>query len=567
MKQYENVNPSEFVSSLTFDKNPFDKELQEYKKLLSEESDKKTELERRLKKLIPRHQPTPPDNHTGAIAGWSYGITGAVVVALFVIHCIKWVLNIIFNIGWDTWGWTTTAFKWGIGISTIATLVALVVYANKKNKYDNDMNLYFDYVNNKDTYKSNISESNTAINELQNEIKKIVSARFKVLGYAIHTNLAIPFSDSIANEYDYSKFKQRYFDLIDKQQSISAIANEAERQMAERLFLDEKLKFFYEISLKNEVCDKIVYNEFKNIVDNVKDNDVNKLRFEIRTKNSPGLTMIEKLPTYKDLLYDNTLEGILDEFKEIQSRDTSRMLLFTNTQKKATQSYDMQKVLNAARNEYKEICSINESVSYVLRFVRGCAYRNIYLGVELINYIRTNSGGSTLTAVQDSIIIPKVSTSTKSYTKAELESHTGKTFSVELDRLADMASKLDNNFTYENPNLANAAGVIVAFEVMNSFITVLDSHISQVEKNEEFQRNMTKEMNDLANSYNEAQGQMLRAIEIAESIVNANRGFMNIYEPLRDKVLIHNDSVSRDELIQLAAAMKEYKRISDATIN
>ena len=51
---------------------------------------------------------------------------------------------------------------------------------------------------------------------------------------------------------------------------------------------------------------------------------------------------------------------------------------------------------------------------------------------------------------------------------------------------------------------------------------------------------MTKEMNDIANSYNEAQGQMLRAIELAESIVKANRGYMAIYKPLRTNHLNNN---------------------------
>lgn len=43
--------------------------------------------------------------------GWIWGIS---VLLMFLFHCVIWVGKLLFDISWDTWGWTKTCFMYGL---------------------------------------------------------------------------------------------------------------------------------------------------------------------------------------------------------------------------------------------------------------------------------------------------------------------------------------------------------------------------------------------------------------------------------------------------------------------
>ena len=63
----------------------------------------------------------------------------------------------------------------------------------------------------------------------------------------------------------------------------------------------------------------------------------------------------------------------------------------------------MKELYDAAKSEFEEVEEISEKTNYILGYSRLCAFRNIYLGVELINYTRYHSGGKKLKAQSDLI--------------------------------------------------------------------------------------------------------------------------------------------------------------------
>ena len=53
-----------------------------------------------------------------------------------------------------------------------------------------------------------------------------------------------------------------------------------------------------------------------------------------------------------------------------------------------------------AGKEYGRLIKKCQKAVFVLDYARTCAYRNVYLGVELINLIRMSTGGGSLDTVQ-----------------------------------------------------------------------------------------------------------------------------------------------------------------------
>ena len=174
---------------------------------------------------------------------------------------------------------------------------------------------------------------------------------------------------------------------------------------ANRRYIDDKITFLYTHSLRKEVS-KEVYDEFKQQLLEAEPGNM-ALRKETTDKNSKGISEIFRIPKYKEMLDDDHLTPIVDKFNAVANRDT-RGLIFQDTDKKAQQTKDMNKLLKAANFEYNELITINNRVSYALDYARGCAYRNIYLASELINYVLGSSRGGGLTSVKDSMNISSI---------------------------------------------------------------------------------------------------------------------------------------------------------------
>ena len=84
----------------------------------------KKETYQELNQLVKRSEPTEPEFNTSLMQYTSI-IAGIIVVILLVLHGVIWVLKLIFDISWDTWGWTKTAFWWGLGITIVVSVLSV----------------------------------------------------------------------------------------------------------------------------------------------------------------------------------------------------------------------------------------------------------------------------------------------------------------------------------------------------------------------------------------------------------------------------------------------------------
>lgn len=558
------------AAALKRDESLFEPELQELESQLSDSTDTYNQAVYDLEHLDEVRRPYEPESHIKETAGWTFSISGVVVAVLFVFHIVIWIINIIFNIPWDTCGWTKHAFFWGLGLSSLATGIAALIYGIQMRKYESDLQRYYEYVATVKQLNETIEATDEEIDKYQKKIDTLWTVRKKALGFAIRSCHGLPFPDHLLPEDWYNAAKSRYFELTDHKDKLLSLSGQKGWEKQNTEYVDMKLKFFYDFSMPLEVSNENVFKEFKAQMDSSKkQQNLNILRSDHNDEKSHGRSIIRQFGTFRRELLDNRIERHLDSFQEIKNRKTSKLLIFTDTEKKAAQSSAMGRVVSSARQEYEELRKIGQQIEYALSYARGCAYRNLYLGVELLNYIRANAGGSSLTTVQDTINTIDIPKQMLSYSHDEMVAHTGDVALMEMNRLSSLTDGLDDTtvmaFVSKNPKISAA---IAAFELASSAIHVLDNHFSAVEKNAEYQKNLASELDEIVSAYTEGQGQMLRAIEIIQSIVKANTGFMAIYEPMKKKVFEANDiaGVSKQELIQLAAAMKEYKSISDSKL-
>ena len=119
------------------------------------------------------------------------------------------------------------------------------------------------------------------------------------------------------------------------------------------------------------------------------------------------------------------------------------------------------------------------------------------------------------------------------------------------------------NFAKANTKVA--MGAVAATAITSAAI----EYFSKLSQNANMQAEMTKNISIMSEGYNSGQAQALRAIEIIKAIVNANNGFMAIYEPMRKTVYEDKNlaNITMKDIQQLAQATQEYQKISKSKIN
>lgn len=565
-----NFSIDELVPQFTEKNNLFENDVNTLIAECQASQDERNEYRNKLSNLFVHSQPIYPESYTGKVAAWSFGISTVAVILFFLFHCIIWVLKLIFDISWNTWEWTTTVFYIGLIGSSVLTLFCIIMHLRDKNKYYEELDAYNKYIDTKNYFESNICELSDKIGDLNTKLDEYQKARNCILGYLVRNKLFIPFNASNLTYDDFEHVKAGYFKLLKECNFVNNYSNEKDRQEKLLALFNNKLAFFYEHSIRLEIDDEDVYSEFKGKYENyIADNDANVLRGEFNRKGSKGYDGIENLHVYSDLLNDNRIEKHLARFNNIRNRDTSALVFFNSTAKLAEQTKDMRDMLTVVSDEYDELCNIIQSVQYLLGFVRGIAFRNIYLGSELINYLRAKTKGASLKSVHDTVKLTDVDMSEIFINDSVLISNSSGIISEELTRMSKVASLMDNKvgerFIMKNPKMTAA---FLAVEVASSTIKVVTDHLEKVEHNKELQKTLVEEMSKLVDNYNSGQLQAMRAIEIVESVVKANYGFMKIYTPLFQDAFKNGDvsRISNENLIELAAAIKEYKKISETTI-
>lgn len=526
---------------------------------LSAEQKKLKDLSNQLKDLKVRVEPQEPKFDSGNISLVGT-IAAAIVVVLFILHCIIWVLNLIFDIEWDTWGWTVTAFWWGLGTTVFVVAATTVWYIYQKRSYDEKLTAYHEYLRTKGNLENGKKDANTAINNKMTEIVSSLNNDVKeIIDVPLSLN-AIQFKD----KEEVEKLLKEYYDLKNKMLNVG---DPVEKAKLHDELTNKKLAFFYKYSIKGET--NVTYPFFKKQLEAAQSqNNYNVLRIE--KSNQTALSHLNKLNSYTKLLKENKMTPILNDLNDIKDIDTTGWFGRENVDALAEKTGMLQELFKTAKYEYKELASVNKDISYLLEYVRVCAYRNIYLGVELLNYIRDNAGGKSLTTekgmVDMNVKLENISISVDSL-KMDVIGNITATVSNTIQAGVELLENKDvMKFVGKNPKAS--AGIAAAALLGSAISNYTEERNAKIKQNNKIQKDAIKNIQKMVDNYTKGQGALLRAIELIKAITKANSGFMQVYEPLKKQVFDNNaaSSVTMQDIRQLAIATNEYNKISQAKL-
>ena len=116
---------------------------------------------------------------------------------------------------------------------------------------------------------------------------------------------------------------------------------------------------------------------------------------------------------------------------------------------------------------------------------------------------------------------------------------------------------------YSNKKVAAGAALI---GVATMAMSAAADHAAKVDRIQANQANIVKDMQTIVDGYTEGRAQLYRVIEVAQSILKANEGFMYIYNQLKTKLFDCNQVPTLPEIQDLCKAIKAYKEISNSKI-
>lgn len=371
----------------------------------------------------------------------------------------------------------------------------------------------------------------------------------------------IPMTSQAINHDNYEYCENVLREIKDMIESVNVAEDVAS---SKRALADKKLEVFYEVSLydqaqdlfKTSPQDEINLRETFNIA--IENNDYNALRnYSFNCENNYD-EFNNELDTQKALLEDNRLAPYLKKLKSKKSMDTTGFLGLTSSSKLAEKAQALNKLYESAVAEYSELDTVREKINYILDKQRVCAYERLYLGVELINYLRSNAGGKGLTKA-DSLVEMNLDLGVVD------ASNVGETdvAGIALNLFSNYAN--DKNFvSYAIDNPKEAVGK-AGLEFLED---VLKARNESIEASNEVISQVVTKLPEIVDAYTSCQAQLKRAIELSRAIIKANRGFEKIYSPLYEKVFVNNDvsSVSLKDIQLLAGAIKEFNTIAKSQL-
>lgn len=392
--------------------------------------------------------------------------------------------------------------------------------------------------------------------------------------------MEIPFSKSpfTAQEIKIAEeIIEKYHTCIQQETLLCIQQETAEADIDAKIKLknkhaDIKIELFYELFIKKEATTtkQIFQNQLSTAK---KTNDCNLLR-----KDSVNERASKVFNGLNDILKKDKIASIFTEAKNVNKRDDSGFLWGKNLSVVKEKTEDLERLYRKAVCEYQKLYTINEDIGFLLEYVRLRAARNIYLGIEILNYIRDNAGGKSLRIEKD--IIDNIDVK--------------KNIAVEFDKLEfNMADAMhvlgdagigtlklfgDKNVTslLQNKNIMKTivnnpkttGGVAGAAAGIMLLASYFDKRNEKMENNLEIQKKIIKEMKDIEKNYTKNKGCLLRAIEVIKAISKANSGFMHVYEPLKNKVFVESAffDISMKEIQELVMATQEYNKINTSRL-
>lgn len=487
---------------------------------------------------------------------------------LFLFHCVIWIVKLIFDISWDTWEWTKTLFWGGLTIQIILIILCSLIFAIRYYIWNKIHKKALEWSENKN-YLENLKQQYIKEQKsCQESLNNIYINRCEVLAFSIRRNLNLPIK--LVDKNSYPTLRNQYFQLEKMQQNFSGIEDAAIKLKEYVIYANKKLNIFFEYSIPSEAPSQYILNEFMSIYNGNKSNYRKDVNIPYLADSNLRSIVIENSGFCDDLLDADILE-----FTELLNNDTSGLFTKHSSSKLEEQVNALERVYRNAVATFDSYTNVVKKINRMLNLSRLVAYKNLYLGVELLNIIRENSGGGTLSTAADSI----TSTVFSSKSTAEIIDfsssiafkdilNTG--FESVLNTIGNgISDKHHRKYMIQNPKTAAlaVAGVAV-YEAGEALVKAWKQRNAKIDSLLKKQQHIVEEMEKIPDAYWNNMADSARALEIIEAIIRTNKGFISIYEPIASKIFVDEDinSVTLKDCQQLVLAIKEYKNISSSEL-
>lgn len=342
-------------------------------------------------------------------------------------------------------------------------------------------------------------------------------------------------------------------------------SEKAQRRQSIYRSADASLCLFYGVSLKVQ-CDKlkVPFSTYQEALTNALNDSTKTL--PLRTDDDE-LDILKHIPTHQLIQLEQLsrfslgagIHGYIKELNDIAQRDTSGIMgesLELLTQKTS----DMDKVFSKIRNEVKTLKDWCDSINKVLNVARIEAYRNQYLGEEILSICRRLSSDDSRSVEKSAISInqlniPNITFSTKDFNLS----------------FGDVAGKfVDVMDAMSGLNIRSGKGQAVA-AVAGIAMAAISARNEKVEQNIQQQQRYISYSSNIVSKIVNTIDQRKKAINVIRSIVDANDAFMEFYIPLRNEIFVNKKSPSQiegidEQLNNIKSAISEYKKISSKRI-
>lgn len=454
--------------------------------------------------------------------------------------------------------WYLDWFWIGVAVMVIETLVIF--------GHVSSIGEYEEYVKADNKYNSTKKRLKNGIPQLQVEIEILQTVISENLYSEINGGCAIPILKASINENTWNVLSGKLDELVRLYSEYKNVNDDekVKRDKAMRFF-DAKLQFFYDVSVRCEAGTsvfRVFDTQLKNAIASKNVYLLRKDPEESSLLQAKEYSFASKLEGFKASANRMDISRLMNQYNAVKDMDTSGFLGFANVDKLARKTENLQKVYAPIKDEYDRLRRLSNDINYYLTYARTVAYRNIYLGVELLNYIRDNAGGKSLMTQKDTVIT----------NKAMVVGHVSGD-ALHMDSMENVANTLNGmltdtledkqlrKFVMNNPKMAAGAA---ALAVVGNF---LDERIDKINNNNEVQKQLITSIGQMVDGFNSGKAGMLRAVEVIKALSKANIGFLAIYAPLRDKFFIEGCTVATmRDLQNLAKATQEYKHISDTKL-
>ncbi len=490
------------------------------------------------------------------------------LVALFVVHCLVWVLKLVLDISWDSWGWMCSTLIWGVPIMMAWMLIAGMFHCAESW----DWHIFSKDKAAKEARKMGFEKKKKKYEEFTDGMwntdgAELFIRRNEVMRSLLNKNLALPIRE--LGEWNFHEAFDTYFRMHNEQKFIDTLHG-SERTSAVISFYDKKLDLFYRYSIKSEAGeDADLYKDYEWALKS-------KSTAELRRSFTPKVATMKhlnRLASKNDNFID--LDDVLDDFAKLLDMDTSGTFMEYDSKKVEKKTKAMQHSYNDFAKAVNGFGELVAQINHSLGTARMVAYRNIYLGAELVNIVHQTGSGGSLTRADDSMnSIEAVSIQVSGIESAGMKQTALDILDTSLGAVAVAVNNVLNDkaakkYYKRNPKeaIATAAGVAVV-SAINGAIEAWEKRNEMIARNLKVQEELVDKMDELAENYLDSQAKAARALELIGALVKVNNGFMAVYEPLREKVFVdHKPSdVTMKELQQLVLAIKDYKSISDSKL-